>query len=66
MLSLQMDDLGVDYLDKREEAIQNATLDDIFKVSQQILAPENFVTVLVGSPEGIGNAKTVDTLPNVE
>jgi len=66
MLSLQMDDLGVDYLDKREEAIQNATLDDIFKVSQQILAPENFVTVLVGSPEGIENAKTVDTLPNVE
>jgi zinc protease len=61
-----MDDLGVDYLATREEAIQNATLDDIFKVSQQILAPENFVTVLVGNPEGIETAKTLDTIPNVE
>lgn len=66
MLSLQMDELGVNYLDEREKAIQAATLDDIFRVSQQILAPENFVTVLVGNPEGIENAKTVDTIPNVE
>lgn len=66
LLSLQLDDLGVNYLDEREEAIKNATLDDIFKVSQQILAPENFVTVLVGNPDGINHAKTVDTIPNVE
>lgn len=66
LLSLQLDKLGMDYLDKREEAIKNATLDDIFNVSQKILAPENFVTVMVGNPEGIENAKTVETLPNVE
>ena len=66
LLSLQLDDLGVNYLDEREEAIKDATLDDIFKVSQQILAPENFVTVLVGNPDGINTAKTGDTITNVE
>jgi zinc protease len=66
MLSLQLDNLGMDYLDKRETAIQAASLDDIFAVSQRLLAPENFVTVLVGSPAGIDQATTIETLPNVE
>lgn len=66
MLSLQLDNLGKDYLDKREKAIQAATLDDIFSVSQRLLAPENFVTVLVGNPSGIDQAKAIETLPNVE
>jgi len=66
LLSLQMDDLGMDYLDKREETIQNATTDDVFKTAQKILATENFVTVLVGRPEGVMNATKVETVPNVE
>lgn len=66
LLSLQMDDLGLDYLDKREAAIQSATTEDIFKIAQKMLAPENFVTVLVGHPEGMDAAQKVETLPNVE
>ncbi|MAE50786.1 MAG: peptidase M16 [Micavibrio sp.] len=66
LLSLQMDELGLDYLDRREKAIQNATTEDIFKVSQKILAPENFVTVLVGTPEGVDNTVKIETIPNVE
>lgn len=66
MLSLQLDGLGKDYLDKREKAIQEATLDDIFGVSQRLLVPENFITILVGNPSGIDQAKAIETLPNVE
>lgn len=66
MLSLQLDKLGVDYLDIREKAIQSATIDDIFKVSQRLLAPENFVTILVGNPAPVESAQIIETLPNVE
>lgn len=69
LLSIQLDNLGIDYLDKRQDALQKATLDDIFKISQSLLAPENFVTVLVGKPqsgEGIDGATVVKNLPNVE
>lgn len=66
LLSMKMNDLGIDYLDEREKAIQSATTEDIFKVSQKILKPENFVTVLVGKPTGITPDKIIETLPNVE
>ena len=66
LLSLQVDELGIDYLDKREEAIQKASVDDIFRVSQKLLSPENFVTVLVGQPARITPTKTIETLPNAE
>jgi zinc protease len=67
MLSLQLDGLGADYLDRRMQAIQSATLDDIFRISQRLLRPENFVTVLVGNPSPLpSSAQIVETLPNVE
>ncbi|MFN3700038.1 MAG: M16 family metallopeptidase [Alphaproteobacteria bacterium] len=67
MLTLQLDGLGADYLDRRVQAIQSATLEDIFRISQRVLRPENFVTVLVGNPSSLPpSAQIVETLPNVE
>lgn len=66
LLSIKMNDLGIDYLDKREEEIRNATAEDVFKASQKILSPENFVTVLVGKPTGITPDAKIEKLPNVE
>ncbi|MFP4314062.1 MAG: M16 family metallopeptidase [Alphaproteobacteria bacterium] len=66
LLSLQVDGLGTDYLDKRQEAIEKATLEDVFRVSQKLLSPENFVTVLVGRPANITPDETIEDLPNVE
>lgn len=66
MLSIQMDDLGIDYLDKRAEQIEKTTVDDVFKISQKLLKPENFVTILVGNPENVTPTRVIDTLPNVQ
>lgn len=50
ILSLQLDDLPVDYLDQRRAAIENVTAEDIQRVAQDILTPDQFLTVMVGNP----------------
>jgi len=71
MLSLLRDDLPIDYLDKREKAIQNMALSDISSVAKRLLSPSEFVTVLTGQPpqdtlEWLGDITVIETLPNVE
>lgn len=66
LLSLQIDGLPLDYLDRREEEIRQTTAQDVQKIAQRLLRPENFTTVLVGQPQGIKDAHTVESLPNVE
>lgn len=71
MLSLMQDDLPIDYLDIREKAIRNMTLDNISDIAKRLLSPSEFVTVLVGKPpqetlEWLGDITVIETLPNVE
>lgn len=65
LLSIQADGFPIDYLEKREEAIEAASVDDVSAAAKKILAPEKFVTVMVGKPEGI-EAKKIESVPNVE
>lgn len=66
LLGLQLDRLPVDYLDTRAERLNTITVDDILKISQNLLVPDNLTVVLVGKPEGVTITKTVESLPNVE
>jgi len=67
MNSLQLDGLPIDYFDQREKAINETSIEDIQKLAQDLLSPENFVTILVGSPEELDQDMTrVKSLPNVE
>jgi zinc protease len=66
LLSLRLDDLPVDYLDRRTAEIQNVTLADVRKLSQRLLDPDRFTIVLVGNPQGLKNVETLETLPNAE
>jgi len=71
MLSLLRDDLPIDYLDQREKAIKDMRLDDITRIAERLLSPDQFVTILVGQPpldtlEWLGDITTIETLPNVE
>ncbi|MCB9982508.1 MAG: insulinase family protein [Rhodospirillales bacterium] len=66
MNSLQLDGLPPDYLDSREEAIEATSVEDVQALAKALLAPEKFVTVVVGSPEGLEDVTTVKSLPNVE
>ncbi len=66
LLSLQMDDLPIDYLDQREKAINATTPADIQRVAKELLQEDKMTVVLVGSPEGIKDSKVITTVPNVE
>lgn len=70
MLSLRLDGLPMDYLDIREREIHAITADGVEALAKKLLAPESFVTILVGRPEGLPSEamdrlKVIDTLPNV-
>lgn len=53
LLSVQLDDLGIDYLDRRNDLIQTVTKADVQQAAQRLLRPEAFTFVVVGSPEGV-------------
>ena len=66
MLSLQLDELPMNYLSKREEAIQAVTPEAVHDLARRVLDKDKMVTVLVGQPVGIDGAEIVETLPHVE
>ncbi len=53
LVGMQYSDLGIDYLDRRNDFIEAVQLDDVNRVAQQVLDPNKFTVVVVGKPEGI-------------
>ncbi len=60
LLSVQRDELGIDYLDKRNSLIEAVTLADVQRVAQRLLDPSQLAAVLVGQPEGVTPTAVVD------
>lgn len=53
LVSVQINDLGIDYLDRRPELIDAVTADDIQRVARRLLDPSRLLVVVVGKPEGL-------------
>lgn len=53
LVSMQVDDLGIDYLERRNEYIEAVTLADVRRVAERLYDPEKLLTVVVGSPTGL-------------
>ena len=53
LTTLQYLDLGIDYLDRREELIHSVTLDDVRRVADRLLHADDLLVVVVGRPEGV-------------
>jgi zinc protease len=53
LVALQRDGLGADYVEKRNGLVEAVTLDDIRRVAETWLKPENLFFVVVGQPEGL-------------
>ena len=51
LLQLQLDDLGIDYMERRTELIEAATLEDARRVAAELLDPEALTVVVVGKPD---------------
>ena len=63
-LSVQRDNLGIDYLDRRSGLINAVTLEDVQRVAKRLLDPAALLTVIVGQPEGIEPTRTKDDVPS--
>ncbi|MEM1390976.1 MAG: insulinase family protein, partial [Pseudomonadota bacterium] len=53
MMGLRLNDLPVDFWDKRNEMVEAVTLEDVNRVASEYLKPENFTFIAVGQPEGL-------------
>ncbi|NQU56086.1 MAG: insulinase family protein [Rhodospirillales bacterium] len=53
LVSMQVQELGIDYLDRRNKLIEAVTLKDINQLAKRLLDPDNMVVVVVGAPVGV-------------
>lgn len=53
LVTLQVLDLGIDYLDRRADLVNSVTLDDIKRVAARLLDTDAMTVVVVGDPEGV-------------
>jgi zinc protease len=53
LVGIQLDELGIDYLSRRNKLIEAVTVADIQRVARRLLKPEELTVVLVGQPEGV-------------
>lgn len=53
LVGQQLDNLGIDYIDKRNGYIEAVTLADVNRVAKALLKPEQLTVVVVGKPAGV-------------
>ena len=53
LVSMQMEDLGIDYIATRNDRVRAVTLQEINRVAARIYDPEALHFVIVGQPEGV-------------
>lgn len=53
LVGMQIDNLGLDYIPTRNDKVRAVTVDDIKRVADRLLKPEDLHFVVVGEPEGL-------------
>ena len=53
LVGIQLENLGIDYIERRNDYIEAVTLEDISRVARRLLRPEDLQVVIVGKPENI-------------
>lgn len=53
LLGLQQQDLGIDYVEKRNSLIEAVTLDQVKAQAKRLLHPDRLIVTVVGRPEGL-------------
>jgi len=61
LVTIQYDNLGIDYLDKRTGLIEGVTLADARRVARRLLNADQLLTVVVGEPAGLVGAEEAPT-----
>jgi zinc protease len=50
LLWIQIEDLGIDYVSKRNDLVEAVTLEDVKRVAKRMLAADRLITTIVGNP----------------
>jgi zinc protease len=50
LLAIQIEDLGVDYVQKRNALIEQVSLEDIKRVANRLFEADRLITTIVGKP----------------
>ena len=58
LVGMQSIGLDPDYVKTRNERVERVTLEDVTRVAQSLLAPDDLHFVVVGKPEGLEDGKT--------
>ncbi|MBT4889673.1 MAG: insulinase family protein [Rhodospirillales bacterium] len=53
LLGIEMDDLGDDFFDRRNDLVEAVTLADVNRVAATLLDPKSLTFIVVGEPEGL-------------
>lgn len=53
LVGMQTEDLGIDYLEKRNSYIEAVTLDEARRVAKRLYRPDDLTVVVVGTPDGV-------------
>jgi zinc protease len=53
LVGMQYNDLGIDYIDRRNAYIEAVSKHDIARVAKSLLKPDDLTFVIVGDPEGV-------------
>jgi zinc protease len=53
LLGLQIDGLGLDYVNRRNALVEAVTREDIARVARHLLDPDRLTFIVVGRPEGL-------------
>ena len=53
LINIQLDELGLDYLERRAEYIRAVTAADVRRVARRIIRTDDLITVIVGDPAGL-------------
>ncbi|HSI41556.1 MAG TPA: pitrilysin family protein [Xanthobacteraceae bacterium] len=58
LLQIQLDELGIDYIDRRNTLIAAVSLDDIKRVATRLAAQPDLLVSVVGRPDGVVSSAT--------
>jgi zinc protease len=53
LLGIQLEELGIDYINRRNDYIEAVTLEDARRVARKLYRADQLTVVVVGQPDGI-------------
>jgi zinc protease len=66
LLAIQFENLGIDYIERRQALIEKVTLDDIRRVAKRLIKPDELVVTVVGQPQGLTDTNKGNDSKNVK